>query len=318
MSTNTNRTNYVCNLDAAQRHQLYRILRHKGWTLDRVEHSEWRARQEKTTVVAYESGKVVIQGKGTPELVRYTLEPEILKEARFGYEDVHLKQESPEMFEPHAGVDEAGKGDYFGPLVIVAVYVDPDSAHALARLQVADSKSIKSDKRVCEFAEQIRETLGQNYDCIPIGPEAYNRNYEKMGNVNRLLAWGHARALENLLEKVPECPRAVADQFATASTLRNALLTRGQRIELTQVPRAEADIAVAAASILARAEFVERLKKLGERAGVTLPKGAGPGVDKVASQIMADQGEHQLAKFAKMHFRTTEKVRSRLHRTEGQ
>lgn len=302
------KTSYVRTLDRRQAEQLRDILAPRGWSFDSAPYARWRASGEGTTVVAYESGKLVIQGKGTEEFVRYILEPEILGEARFGYENQLAQVENPRMFEPHIGIDESGKGDYFGPLVIAAVYVDGDIARKLLELGVTDSKLIRGDKRISAICESVKSTVGGRFSIVPIGMDAYNRMHAKLKNVNRMLAWGHARALENVLELAPDCGRAVSDQFAGKKTLINALLEKGRGIDLEQMPRAEADVAVAAASILARAEFVRRLEKLSDEAGVTLPKGAGPGVIAAGARLVEKHGKQALSRFAKIHFKTTAKV----------
>jgi len=225
-----------------------------------------------------------------------------------GYEAERAQAERPDMFLPHAGIDESGKGDYFGPLVVATVYVDADSSRKLLSLGVTDSKKIGSDRKIASLAEKVRQTVYGRWSVVPIGPQAYNRLYDKIGNVNKLLAWGHARALENLLEKVPDCPRAVSDQFGRKETVQQALMVAGRKIELEQYPKAEADIAVAAASILARDEFVQRLERLGQEVGLTLPKGAGQNVLTAARRLVESRGKTVLADLAKTHFKTTEKV----------
>lgn len=304
----TSRNSYVCKLSAAQANQLRALLEPRGWEMDEMPYARWRARKEKTTVVAYESGKLVVQGKGTADFVQFVLEPEVLGEARFGYESERAQARDPAMFEPHAGIDESGKGDYFGPLVVAAAYVEPDSAQRLVDLGVTDSKRIKSDRKIAALAAEIRKLLGDRFAIVPVGPEAYNRLYAKIANVNRLLAWGHARALENLLEAVPDCPRALSDQFGNKQTVLRALMDKGRGIRLEQRTKAESDIAVAAASILARAEFVRRLAQLGDSAGVTLPKGAGAPVNAVAAQLAAKGGRTLLGRYAKLHFKTTDRA----------
>jgi ribonuclease HIII len=303
-------TNYVCKLTPAQAEQLRELLEARQWEIDDAPYAYWRARREKTTAVAYESGKLSVQGKGTADMVQFILEPEVLKEARFGYEDEYAKLESPEMFEPHAGIDESGKGDYFGPLVVAAVYVDAKSAKALMAAGVQDSKAIKSDARVRALAKTVYETIDGKFAIVAIGPAAYNRMYAKIGNVNKILAWGHARVIENLLEKVPNCPRAISDQFANKSLVPRALMERGRKIKLEQRHKAESDIAVAAASILARATFVKRMQGLTESAGMELPKGASGKVREVAVDLLRKVGEDQLGEYVKLHFRTTAQVKS--------
>ncbi len=300
-------TSYVCNLTAEQSDQLKAILADRGWTLDTIQYARWRGKKDKLSVVSYESGKLTVQGKGTADFVQFTLETEILHEARFGYEKELAQIENPAMFEPHAGIDESGKGDYFGPLVVACAYTDSAIATKLMEAGVADSKTISSDARMMALDAVIRKECAGRFSIVTVGPEAYNRLYSSFGNLNRLLAWGHAKALEELLTRVPTCPRAISDQFAQSeATVRRALQERGRQIVLEQHPKAEADIAVAAASILARAEFVRLLKRLGDGIGKTLPKGGGPLVKAMAKELAAEGGNDALAKVAKLHFSITE------------
>lgn len=205
---------------------------------------------------------------------------------------------------PRIGIDESGKGDYFGPLVIAAVYVTPEDRADLALMQVRDSKKI-SDGRILELAPEIRQVC--KHTVVAIGPQRYNELYEKIRNLNRLLAWGHARALENLLEQV-DCSLAISDQFGDERFIQHALLEKGKKITLVQQHRAEADLAVAAASILARADFLIRLKRLSEEFGTTLPKGASPTVELAGRMILKKHGPEKLRMVAKMHFKTTQAV----------
>ena len=214
-----------------------------------------------------------------------------------------------EPFSPHAGIDESGKGDFFGPLVIAAVYVpDENAAVKLRKFGVKDSKQIKNDQMILDLAGKIRSLLGNQMGMVTIGPEAYNRIYRDFGSLNRLLAWGHARALENLLDQVPECKSALADQFGDERLIQNALNEKGRKIHLDQRTKAESDIAVAAASIMARAQFVRMMKKLGEEQGMILPKGAGAAVDETAAELYGKGGRSLLEKIAKMHFRNAFKA----------
>ena len=202
------------------------------------------------------------------------------------------------------GIDESGKGDYFGPLVIVGVYVSHAQEAHLKALGVRDSKTL-SDAKATALAVQIRAQCP--HAVVAIGPERYNALQTSMKNLNRMLAWGHARALENLLEKV-DCHRVVADQFGDERFLNNALMSKGRAVTLIQKPRAEEEVAVAAASILARAEFLRRLQELGTRYGVTLPKGASDAVIQAAKKFIEKYGGNELRQVAKLHFRTTVSV----------
>lgn len=202
------------------------------------------------------------------------------------------------------GIDESGKGDYFGPLVIAAVFVDATTQRELALMQVRDSKKI-SDGRILEMAPDIKMICP--HSVIAIGPHKYNELYAKIRNLNRLLAWGHAKALENLLERV-SCERAISDQFGDERLILTALQEKGRKIVLEQRTRAESDLAVAAASILARAEFLIRLKRLSDEVGTTLPKGASPAVELAARMVMKKHGRERLDSVAKLHFKTTQAV----------
>ncbi|HSA61725.1 MAG TPA: ribonuclease HIII [Nitrospiraceae bacterium] len=202
------------------------------------------------------------------------------------------------------GIDESGKGDYFGPLVIAAVFVDATTQGELALMQVRDSKKI-SDGRILEMAPDIKTICP--HSVIAIGPHKYNELYAKIRNLNRLLAWGHAKALENLLERV-SCERAISDQFGDERLILNALQEKGKKIFLEQRTKAESDMAVAAASILARAEFLLRLKRLSDEVGTTLPKGASPAVELAARMVIKKHGQERLDSVAKLHFKTTRAV----------
>ncbi len=202
------------------------------------------------------------------------------------------------------GIDESGKGDYFGPLVIAAVFVDATTQGELRLMQVRDSKKI-SDGRILEMAPDIKTICP--HSVIAIGPQKYNELYEKIRNLNRLLAWGHAKALETLLERVT-CERAISDQFGNERLILNVLQEKGRKIMLEQRTKAESDLAVAAASILARAEFLLRLKRLSSEVGTTLPKGASPAVELAAKMVIKKHGQERLGSVAKLHFKTTKAV----------
>lgn len=303
---------YTCTVTGEQAAELEAMLRRKGWEFSQVPYSCWKAAGEQVGVVLYRSGKLTVQGRGTADFVMFILEPEILKQATFGYEkelgiEKPGKKEPaelpPESFQPHAGVDESGKGDFFGPLVIAAAYVDGVTARMLLEAGIRDSKAVKSDRKIREFAGMIRKILNGKFSRVVIGPAAYNRLYGQFGNLNRLLAWGHARAIENILEKVPDCPRALSDKFANESLIRNALMTQGRQIRLDQQVRAESDPAVAAASILAREGFIDALDKIGGELGMAIPRGGGVQADQAAAEIRRKSGEEALRGCCKNHFK---------------
>lgn len=204
--------------------------------------------------------------------------------------------------QPRIGVDESGKGDYFGPLVIAACYVG-DVQEALLD-GVADSKKL-TDAKVLALEPEIKRVCP--HSVVTVLPTKYNELYENFRNLNTFLAWGHARAIENVLEN-QECAHVISDQFANPAGLKRALMEKGKAVTLESRVRAESDLAVAAASVLARAEFLKRLKSLGDQIGVPLPKGAGPMVDSTARNLVGSHGREILPTIAKMHFKTTQKV----------
>lgn len=298
-------TSYTCKLSDEQAALLKSWLQAHGYKFREVPYARFAAEKDKTNLVFYESGKLVVQGKGTQEFIEFVLEPEILKEARLGYEAVL----NPELLLPRLGVDESGKGDFFGPLCIAGVYVNEAVVKAWQDVGIRDSKNISSDKRIKELAEVIRDTAGCVCAVVPIGNEAYNRLYAKMRSVNTMLAWGHARVIENLMGQAhrmtPPPVRAISDQFASnKDVVAKALMSLGRGIELVQKHRAEEDLAVAAASILARHEFVSRLKAMEKQFQMSFPKGASAAVDATAKEFVAKEGADNLPKVAKMHFRT--------------
>lgn len=294
-------------LTTAQASKLRGVLAERGWDLETKPYTIFAARKDKTTVAVYEKGpKVLIQGKGTGDFIRFILEPEILGEAKLGYEE----ETQPEMFAPHFGIDESGKGDFFGPLVIAGAYVDRGIAHSWRDAGIQDSKAISSDARIRALADVIRQTPGATQNVVVIGPGRYNVLYKKFGNLNRLLAWGHARVIENLLESRADCPRALSDQFANPSLLRRALLERGRGIQLEQRTKAESDPAVAAASVLAREGFINWLERHGREFGVKLPRGASAEVKRIAKELVAKHSASVLERLCKVHFKTAREAAS--------
>lgn len=211
---------------------------------------------------------------------------------------------------PVIGSDESGKGDYFGPLVSAAVYVDKHTAKLLEIEGVRDSKKLR-DRKNEELAEKIIEICKDKCSIIEVSPEKYNDLYDQFirekKNLNTLLAWGHAKAIEELLSKV-DCNNAIADQFADEGFILSKLQEKGKKLNLIQMHKAEENIAVAAASILARARFLQKLSKLSSEFRIDFPKGASVNVINNAKAFVATYGEKLLRKVAKLHFKTTKQV----------
>lgn len=211
---------------------------------------------------------------------------------------------------PMMGSDESGKGDYFGSLVIACVYVDKNIEAQLSSLGVKDSKAL-SDTRIVKLAREIRKICAGKFVVVEISPEKYNQIYAKFErekkSLNDLLAWAHAKAIEELLLKV-ECKTVIVDRFANEQVLLANLQEEGKKLSVIQTPRAERYIAVAAASILARDRFVNKLDKLGKQYEVILPKGASNATIEAARQLIGKYGSEILEKVAKVHFKTTQEL----------
>jgi ribonuclease HIII len=224
------------------------------------------------------------------------------------------KLQNPEILNlvfPIIGTDESGKGDYFGPLVSAGVCVNQNSASILKSLGIKDSKLL-SDTKVLELAPKIMNVCKGQISIIEISPEKYNDLYEQFQrenkNLNTLLAWGHAKAIEEILGKI-ECHIAIADQFADENFIISKLQEKGKGLKLIQMHKAEQHIAVAAASVLARARFLIKLKNLSEEIGINLPKGASQNVIECAQQIVDQRGKAAIRQVAKLHFKITANIK---------
>ncbi len=263
--------------------------------------------------------KLCVQGSKAQDFVEFVLEPNVLGGASLGYEDVL----HPELFAAHAGSDESGKGDYFGPLVVCCAYTDPDLSKEMRKLGVKDCKQM-TDAAVLAAGAKLRSLLGSTgYSVVKLGPAAYNRLYAKIRNINRMLAWAHGTAIEELLEKRPDCNRVVVDQFApTELTIRRALKVRGKAATVEQRHKAESDIAVAAASVIARELFLRDMAKMSAEvfgaSPIPAPESEAPrkipigssdsSVREVAEEMVRKEGPVWLMNHAKAHFQTTDKV----------
>lgn len=311
----------------SQRRQVELALRAiPGWT-ERPEQScqyrlDFAAGGERVAVKQYTNGTLLVQPAGDGGIllqhIRAALEGIApasgrpvgapAKVARPGEADV-----AHPFALPWIGSDESGKGDYFGPLVACAVYVDERTAALLETLGVRDSKQL-SDAQNRRLAGDVRAITGDQRAEVVIPPDRYNDLYEQFRgegkNLNALLAWGHVRAIGDVLDRVP-CRHIIVDQFADARYVESRLGARLRDLTLVQVPRAEANVAVAAASVLARDRFLGWLEQASADLGVALPKGAAPQVEATGRRLVAARGADVLRRIAKLHFKTTERVLAR-------
>lgn len=207
-------------------------------------------------------------------------------------------------FISHIGTDESGKGDFFGPLVIAGVLVDEKSAQRFLDLGIKDSKKL-TDKKMLAMSVEIKKYAP--HSIIAISNTKYNELYANIKNLNKLLAWGHARTIENILNS-HTCEYALSDKFGDESLIKNALMKNGQSIRLEQMVRAESDIAVAAASVLARASFVQKMEAMENAYGLKFPKGCSGLVKTAASEFIKKYGKDKLHEVCKTHFKTYNEV----------
>ena len=207
-------------------------------------------------------------------------------------------------FITHIGTDESGKGDFFGPLVIAGVMTDEKAAKMFIEAGIKDSKKI-TDKKILTLEPIIKNN--SEFSVVVISNAKYNELYNKIKNLNKLLAWGHARVIENILEK-KDCEYALSDKFGDDSLIKSALMEKGRSIRLEQMVRAESDVAVAAASVLARAAFVHKMKEMENLYGIEFPKGCAPQVKDTARIFVKNFGKDKLPEVCKTHFKTYKEI----------
>lgn len=295
---------YTNKFNAQQKGKVRQFFESKNASFSPLQYAEWKAVVSGISAALYNSGKFVLQGKDVSalacELEQFlgisTLNIDKAEQPAL----IETSQESSFVISEYIGTDESGKGDFFGPLVVAGVYVDIELAKKFKALGIKDSKKL-DDNTIMKYAAVIRNSAP--HSVVIIMPEKYNQLYNSFKNLNKLLAWGHARAIENVLGK-QKCDYALSDKFGDESLIKNALLKNGQNINLEQRVRGESFIAVAAASVIARAEFVKRCKELETKFDMTFHKGASDAVVQDARYFVSKYGKDNLNLVAKMHFKT--------------
>lgn len=289
--------------DISQEQTLKNLLEKDGFEVKPAQNAFWQAKGKNTSVTFYKSGKILAQGKGTESFIREYLNVQNQLSLNLGTTNLN-KTAKETVLIPRIGTDESGKGDYFGPLVIASVYADEKNIPIFENLGIKDSKKM-TDKEIEKAAISIKQN--SVFSVVVINPNKYNELYSKIKNLNNLLAWGHARAIENILEK-QDCNYAISDKFGNENLILNALMTKGKNIKLDQRVRGEEDIVVAAASILARNEFVKRIQKMSEEYKIIFPKGASEKVKEAAREFIKKYSKDNLNLIAKLHFKTTQEL----------
>lgn len=287
-------TSFVAEIDIKLASKLREDLNSQGFALTTPPYTLLQGKKTGISITLYTSGKLVVQGKDKEDFLHFYLEPEILGSLAFSHPELSLNLES------RIGVDEAGKGDFFGPLCVAAFYADETILKELTRLKIKDSKTL-GDPTILKMARELRKFP---HAIIAIFPAKYNELYSRFKNLNHLLAWGHATAIEELMQKTG-CNTVIIDQFAHESVVLSALRKKELEPNLTQRVRGEEDPVVAAASILARAAFVEGIERLEKTFETPLPKGASRHVIEAGRRFITKHSREELHEVAKLHFKTT-------------
>jgi ribonuclease HIII len=289
---------FVAAIDLDLADKLRADLIEQGFKITTPAYTVFSAQKKGVSCTLYTSGKLTVQGKEMEEFITFYLEPQILQSVAYSYPETQVN------LAPHIGIDESGKGDFFGPLCVAGVQADEARIKELIAMGVRDSKRI-SDGVVRKLSGKIKVLCP--HAIVFISPKKYNELYASFHNLNRLLGWGHATAIMELVNKTG-CTDVIIDQFASEHVVLNALKQKKVQVALTQRHRAEADPVVAAASVLARAAFLEGLEQLGKQFEMEFPKGASPQVVKAGKTLVRAFGPQILEQTAKMHFKTKEEV----------
>lgn len=285
---------FVANVDVALADRMIHDLKGQGFTISKPQYTLFSAKKKGVSCTLYESGKLLVQGKEMQAFIEFYIEPEVLGAFTFTYQSLEID------LTPRIGIDEAGKGDFFGPLCVAGVQASGDQIAKLKELGVRDSKAM-TDQVVIKLGNQIRKHCP--YHILKINPVKYNELYGKFRNLNTLLGWGHATTIESLVAKTG-CKNVIIDQFAAERVVEDALKKKMVQVNLSQRHRGEEDLVVAAASILARQAFLEGLEQLGREYALKLPKGASQKTIEAGRYFLRKYGKEALKNVAKLHFKT--------------
>lgn len=289
---------FVATLNEAQGDKLLQDLKLQEFEITIPPHTRFSGKKSGISCTLYQSGKLVVQGKTSGDFIEFYLEPEILQSFTYRHPMAQID------LTPRIGIDESGKGDFFGPLCIGGVFVKAEQFEKLQAMGVKDSKAL-NDNMIRKIAKEIKAECLTHV--VKINPPRYNQIYAEFKNLNTLLGWGHATTIEQLVEQ-SGCQKVIIDQFAAEHVVERALKRKKLTVQLTQRHRGEEDLAVAAASIIARAAFVEGLDYLGQELGLELPKGSSKLTEQVGRKILNQWGEEKLLSICKSHFKTLDAI----------
>lgn len=292
---------FVATIDPALGPKIMQDLNEQGFELTKPAYTLFSAKKKGINCTLYLSGKLTVQGSGMKDFIEFYLEPQVLKSFTYTYNDVvdvTLDKTG------RIGIDESGKGDFFGPLCVAGVYAEGDEIAKLKSIGVRDSKLL-NETSILKIGDSIRKNFA--HQIVKINPTKYNELIVQFRNLNKLLAWGHATAIEQLVEKTT-CRKVIIDQFADENVVITALKRKKLEVDLTQRHRGEEDLVVAAASILARQAFVEGIKKMENEFGQEFPKGASARTIAAGKDFIRKHGRENLGLVGKLHFKTLDSI----------
>lgn len=266
----------------------------------KIPYAIFQAVEEDTVITLYESGKAMFQGiSADVDASMWAM----LQEK--GKED--LKNEEDLYNITSIGSDEVGTGDYFGPVVVCAAYVNIEDIKFLEELKVKDSKQITDD-----YIRKIAPTIDKriDYELLALSNKEYNEKYKTIKNINKIKAIMHNKVLYTLHQRHIDCNKIIIDEFAKENSYFNYLKeVNNVERNLIFTPKAEnKNMAVATAAILARFTFLEIMDKLSDKYHEPLLKGASSEVDKQAERLIEKYGKEVLDDIAKLHFINTERI----------
>lgn len=294
---------FVATIDTALAPKLMIDLKERGFEINFPPYTCFSAKKKGVNCTLYHSGRLTVQGKEMGPFIEFYLEPLVLKKFLFTHPEIKQKNPGLDLI-GRIGIDESGKGDFFGPLCIAGVFAEGATIEKLKKIGVRDSKTL-NDSLIIKLAESIRQEC--IYHIVKINPLKYNELIAQFGNLNHLLAWGHATTIEQLTQKTG-CKRIIIDQFAHENVVLTALKRKKLILNVTQRHKGEEDIVVAAASILARCAFVEGIQLLEKQFQIKLPKGASQQTIAAGRQFVRTYGQETLGQIGKMHFKTLDSI----------
>lgn len=273
-----------------------------------------------TVVTLYESGKAVFQGKDADLASQYWIETEKINAGTVHYtnSDEKGKKEKKEIKKDMKlynattiGSDEVGTGDYFGPIVVTACYVNKENKEFLEELGVRDSKKL-TDEKILEIVPKIVRVIP--YNTVILNNKEYNSRYSSNINMNAIKAIMHNKVLSNISKEHNDFEYAIVDQFTYPNAYFSYLKNCSNIFRnITFLTKAEDQVlSVACASIISRYVFIKEMAKISKELGILIPKGASTAVDEVALKIATEKGFDVLTNYVKLNFKNTEKVKELL------